>query len=187
MTPADRLRRGGRSSGFTIVEIAFIAVLLLLAIGGLSSAVLTTRQLAKVNEESAMADAAARQMLEQLHSVPFGDVFATFNTDPDDDPGGAPGTAPGTSFAVLGLSAAPDDGDGLPGRILFPTATVFGVEQLREDVVDDAMGMPRDLNGDGDDDDDASDDYVVLPVTVFIEWRGTAGRQSVQLSQLLYQ
>jgi len=42
-----------------------------------------------------------------------------------------------------------------------------------------ALGCPRDLNGDGDDDDHlvsgGVDGYVILPVTVRLKWRGAAG------------
>ena len=53
---------------------------------------------------------------------------------------------------------------------------------LREDYVDERMGMPRDLNGDSLIDElDHADDYTVLPVHVEIEWRGTFGPRRLDL------
>jgi len=184
-----RSSRGGTRpvrAGFTLVEVVFIAALLLIAVGGLSGAVVTSRQLSRATDETARADLAARDMAERLFEVPFSDIFATFNTDADDDPGG-PGTAPGAGFAVAGLAPTADDPDGMCGEIVFPAQDVAGVLQLLEGLDMPAYGMPRDLNGDGDDDDDASDDYVILPVTIRISWLGTAGEQRLEISQILYE
>ncbi len=178
--------RKGSRSGFTLVELAIVSVILLVAIGGLSGAVISSRQLARVNEETATADSAARRMLEELHGVGFVDIFYAYNDDPDDDEG-IPGSAPGTGFEVRGLTPQANDPDGLCGRIIFPSQEVFGVEQLREDLDIPELGLPRDLNGDGDiDGEDHGGDYVMLPVTVRIEWTGVNGNRFVEFSTLLY-
>jgi prepilin-type N-terminal cleavage/methylation domain-containing protein len=53
---------------------------------------------------------------------------------------------------------------------------------LREDFVDKALGMPRDLNGDSlVDDCDHASDYVILPVHVSLEWRGDFGPRRFDL------
>jgi hypothetical protein len=46
--------------------------------------------------------------------------------------------------------------------------------------------MPQDLNGDGLIDDlDHRDDYVILPMTVRVTWRGTTGERDFQLTGVL--
>ena len=71
-------------------------------------------------------------------------IWALYNADPADDPGGA-GTAPGAAFDVAGLAPQLGDPDGMVGQVVFPE--VAGA--LREDVADERLGAPRDLNLDG--------------------------------------
>ena len=73
--------------GFTLVEIALLTVILLVAVGGLSGAVVSAIRLSRATEETALADDAARAMAAQLTLTPIGDVFRTFNPDPGDDLG----------------------------------------------------------------------------------------------------
>ena len=54
------------------------------------------------------------------------------------------------------------------GEILFPLIAT----ELREDLVDEELDMPLDLNMDGViDAADHANDYVLLPVLVRIEWQ----------------
>ena len=180
-----RAPRRGTRSGFTLVDVVVATFVLVIAIGGLSSAVISTMQLQRANEESAAAYAALREMTESVQATDFGDIFATFNADPGDDPDGA-GSAPGENFAVFGLDARPGDADGLVGQIVFPTVPAGGADELREDVVDAAIGMPRDLNGDGAvDGNDHAGDYTLLPVTFRLQWRGSNGDRQLEASVLL--
>jgi hypothetical protein len=182
-----RLPRSDRSvrtasAGFTMVEVAVASFLVLVALAGLSSAVVSSLRLGSSNDELARAESAARQMVERLEDAPFAQIFASFNEDADDDPGGA-GTVSGAAFAVAGLDPRANDADGMCGRILFPTDAGGA---LREDVFRPSLGMPRDLNGDGaEDDQDHSDDYLVLPVSVLVEWTGISGASRLQLDILL--
>ncbi len=169
-----------------MVDVMVASFILLIAIGGLSGSVLSTMKLNRTNEETAAAYSAVRMMTETIQDVDFADIFATFNSDPNDDPDG-PGTAPGSNFPVFGLDVRAGDADGMVGEVLFPTVTNGGVLELREDVVDPAVGMPRDLNGDGIPPDAANhaDDYILLPVTLRLQWRGVDGNRQLQLSVLL--
>lgn len=58
--------------------------------------------------------------------------------------------------------------------------------QLREDLPNRALGMPRDLSGDSVvDDQDHSDGYFILPVQIRVRWNGPTGvRQYEMTSQL---
>lgn len=58
--------------------------------------------------------------------------------------------------------------------------------QLREDVEDPELGMPRDLNGDGIlTPRDRSEDYQLLPVRVTVEWQSETGPREVTLHTML--
>jgi type II secretory pathway pseudopilin PulG len=172
--PGRRLgRRLGRRAGFSIVEIIIALVLVTIGMGAFAQSIAATSLTAETNRRTALASQAARRTLEQLKGTAFDEVFATFNTDTNDDPGGK-GTAPGRDFDVAGLDPLPGDADGRVGRILFPV-TAGGVGFLREDVNNPALGMPRDLNGDGLIDGlNHSSDYQILPVIVEIEWQGVS-------------
>ena len=186
MRDLGRYPRGTENSGgFSLLEITIAMVVLLVAIGSVSSTVVSTTNLSRGNEQVAIADEAARQMAARLKETGFRDIFATYNTDPADDPFN-PGTAPGADFAVRGLSPRRNDPDGLPGRIEFPTVVgATGALELREDAPNDALGMPRDLNGDGLDALDHSDDYIVLPVSIIVEWSGAGGQSQLRLDLVL--
>lgn len=178
-----RGKRPGRT-GLTLVEIVCALAVLVLGVLGFSRALVGALHTNVMVRESTLASQAARQRLETVQSVSLGSAFRMFNADPNDD-FGAPGTSPGAGFAVPGLQALPGDPDGLPGEILFPVAAgAPGV--LREDQGDDALGMPRDLDGDGAiDAADHSGDYGLLPVVVRVTWRGTKSNGRVELKTLL--
>lgn len=176
---------GGRPSGshgFTLVEVVIAAVILVIAVGGLTGSILAGLKLSRTNEEDARAEEGLRSALAGLEGTAFGDVFAAFNSDPDDDP--VP--APGAGFAVEGLTAVAGDPDGLVGEVIFPTVANGGTLELREDVADPAFQMPRDLSGDGGwDNENHADDYVILPVRVRVRWSGASGERVRERSVLL--
>lgn len=178
----SRTRANQTGSGFTLVDIAVAMVLLIFGAGAFTLTVLSTMRLAESNEETATADTALHEAAANLEGMAFVDIFAAYNTDTTDDPG----FAPGEGFDVTGLTSTAMDPDGRVGVISFPTLSPGGVLQLREDVVDPGLGMPRDLNGDGAIDAlDHSDDYVLLPVTLRIEWTGAIGDRFLELDLLL--
>ena len=184
--PRTSRGRPGRSGGFTLVEIIVAVLILAIAIGGISSSMLSSMALNRVNSETALAQQAARGALEEITGVAFEDVWAVYNDDPADD-GGLSVPARGPDFAVAGLDPQTADGDLMCGRIEFPAVTVGLGQELREDVVDAGLGMPRDLDLDGfwPEAVNIAPDYAVLPVRVLIEWRGVSGDRSVELETML--
>ena len=71
---------------------------------------------------------------------------------------------------------------GVAGHIFFPSVG----PDLRENVVDPTLGMPRDLSGDIlQDGFDHAADYFVLPVRVRVTWTGKSGPRFVELQTLL--
>lgn len=147
-----------------------------------SRSVRSSVDLGDTGRESTLATEAARQAIERMQGETFDEIHARFNDDPDDDPDGV-GTAPGAGLAVEGLDLLPGDADGFAGEILFPTMNGF---DLREDVDDRDLGMPRDLDLDGTiDDSDHSGNYRILPVLVRIEWAGTTGERFMSFKTIL--
>lgn len=177
------MRIDRRQAGFSLLELTLVMGVMLFAFLALSRSLGESMQLGDTNQETAQATDAARELLEILDGVEdFSQVFFLYNLDPEDDPGG-PGTAPGASFDVPELRPAAGDPDQRVGEIHFPTAVgASGRLELAEDADEPALGMPRDLDGDGAiDADDHAADYRVLPVEVRVAWQGRAGRKEIVL------
>jgi len=160
----------------TLIEVMIAAVIIVIATLGLLQAFALSTRLNDEAKEKTIAMEAAREKLEELRAYEFKEIYRAFNYDSYDDPGG-PGTGPGPNFEVEGLNVRPGDYDGMAGRIVFPA---------RETVVDAELGMPRDLNGDGFvTDHDISLDYIVLPLSIYVEWSGRQGPREIRLQTLL--
>jgi prepilin-type N-terminal cleavage/methylation domain-containing protein len=174
-------RAAAGSSGFTLVELTVAISVLVIALCATASTVVSTGSLNRQSHETELARKAAESMLDALRNAPFATVFAQYNSAAGDDPLG-PGTAPGANFAVKGLTPVAGAPGGVAGRIIFPAAG----PELRENVDDATLGMPRDLTGDGLlDGFDHAGDYRVLPVRVRVSWTGTNGARFVELQTLL--
>jgi len=181
--------RARRRAGFSLVEMLLAMIVMAIAMIGLSGSVVATLSLNRVNRETTAATEGARRMIETIadtSQISFPEIYRAYNGEPSDDPAGV-GTAQGEGFEVEGLAPRADDPDGLVGRVRFPTlVNGAGEWELREDIVDPGLGMPRDLNGDGlVDAEDHSDDYILLPVTVVVEWQGVSGNRALQLQTMI--
>jgi prepilin-type N-terminal cleavage/methylation domain-containing protein len=197
--------RDGRRSGFTVIEMIITMAIVVVASGILARAMGGANAMRTVGRENSRAVEASLQTLERMRNQPFESLFALYNADPSDDPDGA-GTAPGATFAVPNLE--PLAGGGPIGHVHLPALLVeipapeptllqvlLGGPppppptfewQLREDFVDEKLGMPRDLNGDNViDDQDHAHDYIVLPVRVRTSWAGLNGDRSTELYTML--
>lgn len=169
----------------TLVEVMVAMSVLVVGLLAYTRAVASAALAARTTRETTLATEAAWRVVESMRAQQnFNQVFSLYNTTAADDPMGI--AAPGANFAVPGLRPVIGDADGMPGEIVFPTSTVGGVVQLREDTVNVKLGMPRDLNGDGVIDAlDHSTDYKLLPVIVRVCWQGSAGPGSIEISTLL--
>jgi prepilin-type N-terminal cleavage/methylation domain-containing protein len=169
------------NQGMTLIEVMVSVFVLTLCTWMLSTTLMASAHHAETKRERALAVASAANLLEHMHAIPFEQLFARFNENPLDDPKG-PQTAPGAHFAVDGLSALASDTDGFVGRVYIPAVD----NDLREDTLDEMLGLPRDLNGDlFIDADDHSHDYIVLPVVIKVEWQGMSGRRTFSLETVL--
>jgi type II secretory pathway pseudopilin PulG len=164
-------------------------VVLIVALSIFSGIVVSTSRQRIVNRETAIATEAARVVLEAMREAELAQVFALYDPDPLNDPEGV-GTAPGYRFAVDALDPLPEAADGLVGEVRFPVVDVGTVDdplwQLREDVLDARLGMPRDLSGDlVIDDDDHALDYDRLPVEIRLDWVGETGRRTISIHTMV--
>ena len=196
MRPAVKLLRDARAlphqsstAGTTLIELVVVMVIVAVAMSIYSGLTVVAGSSRAINRENAIAAEAVRVVIESMRNEQYRLVFALFNADPDDDPAGA-GTGPGHRFAVEGLIPVPTSLDGLVGEVSFPALSFDDAAspgwQLRESFVDERLGMPRDLSGDSMiDTDDHSDDYILLPVRVRIEWDGTVGPRSIEAYTML--
>ncbi len=167
--------------GFTLIELMVSFSALLVVLLGFSRMLLSSHMASSTSHEATLAKEAARAMVEVLQATPLAEIYATRNANPADDPGLA-GSAPGANFAVRGLTAVPDDADGMPGRILFPEQG--GV--LSELCIDPRYGWPMDMDRDGDQlTADVSTLYKLLPVVVRVEWRGAGGDGLVEFKTVI--
>jgi len=179
--PAVQASRAGAG----LVEVMIAAIVVGVALLGAVVAMVDSMSLTRVNRDAAVARQAARLELESLQGVTFSQIFAAYNDDAADDVG-LTVPASGAGFEVAGLTPQFGDADGMSGRISFPVEDGGPAGVLREDLVDARFGMPRDLNLDGViDAADHSDDYVLLPVRVQVEWRSPTGNQSITLETTL--
>jgi prepilin-type N-terminal cleavage/methylation domain-containing protein len=170
----------------TLIEVMVAMSVLVVGLLAYTRAVAAAALAARTTRETTLATEAAWRVIESMRAEQnFNQVFSQYNTSAADDLGGGV-VSPGANFAVPGLQAVPGDPDGLPGEIVFPTTTVAGVVQLREDVVNVKLGPPRDLNGDGVIDGiNHAANYQLLPVLVRVRWRGAAGNGLVELPTMI--
>ncbi|MEO0649457.1 MAG: hypothetical protein AAFZ65_02115 [Planctomycetota bacterium] len=67
-----------------------------------------------------------------------------------------------------------------------PAIQVSTSLQLREDLTDARLGLPRDLNGDSIiDSSDHGSDYFLLPLEVTVQWRGRTGDRTLRRVTML--
>jgi type II secretory pathway pseudopilin PulG len=190
-------------AGLTIVEVVVALSVLVVAASIFCQTLLSAARMRQLNRDNALAADAARVVLEQMRNRNFLDIYKAYNEDPKDDPGGI-GQGPGNLFDVSGLDPLDDAPQGKVGRVTFPsmavqvtqtsgaggkkslggggTTTTVTQWHLREDVTNESLGMPRDLNGNNViDTADHSSDYSVLPVRVRIEWKSGAGARRFEI------
>lgn len=161
----------------TLTELMVAMMVMTVSVYILSSTITATIAHSAGKRERVRAVEAVRSLLEEMRSLPCGELFARYNSDPTDDPEGI-NSAPGNTFAVEGLDAQSGDPDGFVGEIILPAAQA----PLLENAVDEVLGLPRDLNGDAlVDDKDHASDYILLPVQIRVRWSGYTGDREFEM------
>jgi type II secretory pathway pseudopilin PulG len=168
-------------SGFTLIDVCVGLLVLAIAVGALVGTMFTALRLDRVNESRAAANQALRALLEDIKAMEFSGIYAAYNTSTADDPD--PQHDYKTYLDLEGDLPAGSCGAAPVAKIYFPEDE-NGL--LREDLVDERMGLPRDLDGDGAiDGDDHSADYKILPVVVQLDWEDPSGPQSIQVATVI--
>ncbi len=168
-------RLSTRSAGFSLVEVMIATCVLTIGLLALSSTSVVIHSLDRADEARRQATLGLQDVVERIKALSAGSI---------DNPGGwsqtitpalRAGGQIGPTFQVRGL----DPWNGNP--------TVGTVQVITDETTTDAalgvtLGLPRDLNGDGDaSDTDVSGDCTLLPVVVRARWGGSAGnREAVQ-------
>lgn len=167
---ARRERRAqGARRAFTLIEVAIATSILMIGIVSVLSASSELHSLRMAKRERTLAQNAVRSMAERMHAAAhgFSDEPGTWAQELGATYG--PGGSFGATFAVEGLTLLA--GDERVGRIRLCS------DETRADTdLGAKIGMPRDLNGDGDaDDTDVSSGARLLPVVLTLRWRGEGG------------
>ncbi len=168
-----------RRRGLTLIEVMVAFLVMSVAVYILSSTVTASVSHSIVKAEKTLAVEAAMNTIEKIRAMPQADIFALHNSDPSDDPYG-PGTGPGNTFDVDGLERIP--GRPSVGTILMPGTGAV----LDESATQPEFGLPRDLDGNlVIESGDCSDRYIVLPLTIRIEWQSRLGPRSFEIATML--
>ena len=160
--------------GFSLVEVMIAICVLTIGLLALSSTSVVIHSLDRADEARRLATNAMQDVVERTKA---------FSARSIDDPVGW-STAVSTSLRPAGAIGDTYTVQGLDPWNVNPT--VGSIQVITDETLTDAalgatLGMPRDLNGDGDAmDGDVSGDAALLPVIVRARWGGSAGnRQSV--------
>lgn len=145
--------------GFSLVDVCVALFILAIALGALIGSVFFAMRLEQANEETAAASQTMRTMVERINAMPFADVYAAYNADPEDDPD------PGVDYLAL-LTAgienpllAMNQQGGPAVKVVFPADEPGGVKPAANDTV--------------------------LPLTLRLAWEGASGPRSVEMSTFL--
>lgn len=170
-----RSARGPRDAraGFTMLEVSLALTILVVALVATSASNMRLHRLQRVNRERNVAHNAAQSISETVQAIARDGVS---------DPAGW----------ANHLTAALANGGQLGNRFDVPelvpvegAPSVGTIQVITDETTTDAslglqLGLPRDLNGDGDATDAAAGTGArLLPVVVRLRWRSQAGVQTL--------
>jgi prepilin-type N-terminal cleavage/methylation domain-containing protein len=185
-----------RDSGVSLMELMIAMAIMVLALLALMSSVFSSSRLVDNSKEKTLAYEAARAKIEEMRNWTlagsYGQLF-TYYTTPANfgnpyktclDPLNA-GKA--NKVPVAGLN--PIVNNGVPQDILTVYFPVDGGGNLTENPTSppmsaemiSALGMPKDLNRNGNTTDFAgalNTGYKILPVYVKVQWKGIGGKST---------
>jgi hypothetical protein len=153
--------------GFTFLEVTLSTAILAIGFLALWGTLIYCQRSNEAAEQKKKAIDAASARIEFLKSQPFDTLLARFG------PGSG---ADANRFDVPSLDS--DIGRAHGRMLLYFDET--------NPTHEEGIGLPRDLNGDGDATDrDVSSDFRILPVRVRVTWNGALGEQEIELRTLL--
>lgn len=179
---SSHLRRH-TTGGFTLVETVVATTVLVIGVLGYVASVTAGDRLMLQNRETRRAFIAAQTVFAEMQAKSIDTVFATYNASASDDPPGIT-TAPGNRFTAVGIGTCATGSTDGAGAVRFPSQDGT---TLREDLVDAALGMPRDLDGDGViSSGPLTKTPLVLPVEVTVSWQSSGGRREITVRKFLF-
>jgi len=72
--------------GFSLVDVCVALAILAVALGTLVGTIFWSMRLDEASDETAIASQSLRGMLESFNAMSIGEVYASYNADPNDDP-----------------------------------------------------------------------------------------------------
>jgi prepilin-type N-terminal cleavage/methylation domain-containing protein len=183
----EGLRKGppistrARVRGMSLVEIMIAMIIVAIALLALLSLTQSSNRVQDESRERTIAYNAARKMIEEMRSDAVETLYRRYNSNNTDN---GLLVCPGAAFEVADLPRGP--GGALQGTIIFPEANSgLATARLTENPSDanlaTELGMPKDLNRDGDTTDanllgDSLFPYDILPVKVEVKWVVPGGK-----------
>ncbi|MCA8944453.1 MAG: hypothetical protein KDB80_17960 [Planctomycetes bacterium] len=175
MRQNPELRRTDPEAGISLLEVMVAVAVILLGFLALGQTIVTTHALKRTSEERRTVLSALRVVGEELR-VMAEDAAAS---DPDtwaqtivDDLTSA--TRLGTMFSVRGLT--PQVGHTTVGEIRVVTSELTTDADLGVEI-----GMPRDLDGDGDvNNSNVVSTATMLPMVITLRYRGLGGDRTIR-------
>jgi hypothetical protein len=157
-----------------MIELCLAITVIVVALVANSASNARLSLLRRANHDRALAQNAVRAMCEEIQSMSRGNQEDPLTWSSRVNAALSNGGSIGATFDVQGLTPAP--GDARVGTIRVVTN-----EGLTDAVLGVDVGLPRDLNGDGDTSDaDVSVGARILPVVVSVRWRGTQATQQIR-------
>lgn len=170
-TPGKSLSSRG---AFTMVELMFVLVILVVALLGFIFGVGVSVQDVSASKQSYIALNAARSKIEEMKGHQFNKIYADYG------PGSAGETFDVTYEEEGNTYSLEPDGGGSGGAVL------FCVDETSIPA-DYGWVSAYDLNGDGDADDlDVSLRYKILPVIVRVSWLDSFGARELDVPTVLF-
>jgi prepilin-type N-terminal cleavage/methylation domain-containing protein len=169
----SRARRKCARGGFTMIEVSLALTVLVVALVATTASNLRMQALRRSNHDRVAAQNAVQSIAERVQAI------------------GRAGTSDASGFAphvVAALSAGGDLGATFDVPGLTPVAGGAHVGTIRivtDETASDAavgaqLGLPRDLDGDGDAlDGDVSASAHLLPVVVSVRWHAQSGDRAI--------
>lgn len=160
-------------AGFTMLEVSLALTLLVVAMAAMGASNMRMNALRRSNRDRTVAQNAVQTISEEMQAIARAGAA---------DPAGlashvltavANGGQLGNTFDVPELT--PQSGEAHVGSI-----RVITDETANDTALKLELGLPRDLNGDGDAaDSDVSASARLLPVVVTLRWHSQAGDQQI--------
>lgn len=155
-----------KRQGLTLIEVVIALVIVAVGLMGIMSALLSVSTLVNSNHDQLVAINIARQKLAEIQNATFQTTFAQYG----------PNSETGGNFTISQL----ENGS---GKIIFP---VNSSGKLDETVINENLGMPQDLNGNGNKiDTDVSATYTILPIRIHLQWTSSTGARELDLNTML--